>query len=158
MKKYFLITVIFMMWGFMGSCVSFKPDPPLPTEPRIERIQLCKKIEDRGDLLNPLEIQSEFTSKDELVFCFIQLKDIPKKITLRWKWYSPKKVLVRDTGDVIVNEDEKYLEDVSAYDKFELFHKDNIEGQWTVVVFVNGKLIEKVVFQVTISTPDYISF
>lgn len=151
MKRYLLFTIIFMLWGFMGSCVSFKPDPPLPTEPRIEHIQLCKKIEDSGDLLKPLEIQSEFTSKDDHVFCFIQLKDIPKKISLRWKWYSPNKVMVRDTGDVIVNQDEKYLEAVTAYDKFELIHKDNIEGQWTVVVFVNDKLIEKVIFQVKTS-------
>ena len=151
MKKYLLFTVIFMLWGFIGSCVSFRPDPPLPTEPRIDRIQLCKKIEDIGDSLNPLEIQSEFTAKDEHVICFIQLKDIDKKISLRWKLYSPKKVMVRDTGDVFVNQDEKYLEDVSAYDKFELIHKEDIEGQWTVVVFVNDKLVEKVFFLVSTS-------
>ena len=122
----------------------------MPTEDQVEFIYLCKRIDDSGDLLKPLDIQSKFTSKDDHVICFIRLKEIATKIQIRWKWYSPEKKMVRDTGNVVASNDEKYLEAVTAYDMFKINPEDKIGGQWTVVVFINDKFVGRKTFQVKI--------
>lgn len=146
MKNYikFLILAIFL--NHTWNCISFKKEYLPPPDNRTEAIHLCRGIDDSGELLKPLDIQSEFTSKDEHIICFIQLKDIATKLSLRWKWYSPDKELVRDTGKVIVNRIEKYLEAVTAYDRLKPSLEENAEGQWTVVVFMNDKFIGKKTF------------
>jgi len=150
MKRYFAISALVISLIFFWSCISFKISSILPTENQVESIHLCKNIDDSGDLLKPLDIQYKFTSKDDNVICFIRLKDIATRIHLRWKWYSPDKKMGRDTGNVIVNNEEKYLEVVTAYDMFKLNSEDNIEGQWTVVVFMNNKFIGRKMFQVNL--------
>jgi hypothetical protein len=130
------------------SCISFKINPLYPPEAQIEYINICKSIDDKGDLLEPLDITSEFTLEDENVICIIRLKEIATKIDLRWKWYSPNKNMVRDTENVTVNQDEKYLEVVTAYDMLKLDPEENTEEQWTVVVFINNKFVGRKTFQV----------
>jgi len=148
MKRYFVIFVLVISLSSFWSCISFKIGSLLPSENQVEFIHLCKKIDDSGDLLKPLDIQSEFTSKDEHVICFIRIKNIATKIQLRWKWYSPDKKLVRDTGNIIVSQDERYIEAATAYDMFKLNPEEIVEGQWTVVIFMNDKFIGRKMFQV----------
>ncbi|GAH14437.1 unnamed protein product, partial [marine sediment metagenome] len=107
MKRYLAISVLVISLNLFWNCISFKVGYLLPSENQVESIHLCKKIDDSGDLLNALDIQSEFTFKDDRVICFIRLKDIATKIDLRWKWYSPDKKLVRDTGNVIVSQGDR---------------------------------------------------
>lgn len=154
MRRYFsflILLVLVVSLGSILSCISLKVKPLFPTENKVEYIHLCKGINDSSDLLKPVDIQSEFTLKDDKVICFIQLKDIAEKVQLRWKWYSPEKEMFRDTGNVIVNQDERYLEVVTAYDMLKLDPEDSIEGQWTVVFFINNKFIEKKTFRVSLS-------
>lgn len=148
MKKYLAISVLVISLIFFWSCISFKVGYLLPSENQVESIHLCKKIDDSGDLLKPLDIQSEFTFKDDRVICFIRLKDIATKIDLRWKWYSPDKKLVRDTGNVIVSQGDRYLAAATAYDRFQLNPENIAEGQWIVVIFMNDKFIGKKLFQI----------
>lgn len=137
---------------FLWDCISLKRDYPLPSENQLVSIHLCKKIDDSGDLLKPLDIKSEFTSKDDSVICFIRLKDIGTKIDLRWKWYSPDKKLVRDTGNIIVSQGDRYLAAATAYDRLQLDAENTAEGQWTVVIFMNDKFIAKKPFQISPSS------
>jgi len=146
MKKNIIIVILFVLNTFLGSCITFKPDPLVFPDNQVEFIHLCKGMDDSGELLEPVDIQSEFTSKDEHINCFIKLKDVSIKIHLRWKWYSPDDKMVRDTGDVIINQEEKYLGVVTAYDMLQLDTEDKNEGQWTVVVFMNDKFIESKTF------------
>ncbi|MBA7613634.1 hypothetical protein ES703_20888 [subsurface metagenome] len=148
MKKYLAISVLVISLIFFWSCISFKVGYLLPSENQVESIHLCKKIDDSGDLLKALDIQSEFTFKDDHVICFIRLKDIATKIDLRWKWYSPDKKLVRDTGNIIVSQGDRYLAVATAYDRFQLNPENIAEGQWTVVIFMNDKFIGKKLFQI----------
>ncbi len=120
--------------SFFWNCISFKIGSFLSSENQVESIHLCKKIDDSGDLLKPLDIQSEFTFKDDHVICLIRLKDIATKIDLRWKWYSPDKKLVRDTGNVIVSQGDRYLAAATAYDRLQLNPENIAEGKWTVVI------------------------
>ncbi len=148
MKRYFCILFLVISLSLFWSCISFKINPLYPPEAPIEYIHICKNIDDKGDLLEPLDIKSEFTPEDENVICIIRLKEVATKIDLRWKWYSPDESMVRDTEDVTVNQDEKYLEVVTAYDMLKLDPEENTEGQWTVVVFINNKFVGRKTFQV----------
>jgi hypothetical protein len=152
MKTYFVILFSATSLIFFWSCISFKTGYLLPSENQVESIQLCKKIDDSGDLLKPLDIQFEFTLKDDHVICYIRLKEIATRIDLRWKWYSPDNKLVRDTGNVIVSQGDRYLEAGTAYDMFQLNPENISEGQWTVVIFVNNKFIGKKLFQISPSS------
>ena len=154
MKKYLAISVLVISLSFFWNCISFKVGYLLPSENQVESIHLCKKIDDSGDLLKALDIQSEFTFKDDRVICFIKLKDIATKIGLRWKWYSPDKKLVRDTGNVIVSQGDRYLAAATAYDRLQLNPENIAEGQWTVVIFMNDKFIGKKLFQIFPSSPQ----
>ena len=146
MKKHILLLSLVLLLSQTWSCVSFKVDYlPLPDN-RIEGIHLCKGIDDRDELLKPMDIQSEFTSKDEHIICFIWLKDIAIKLNLRWKWYSPDKKMVRDTGKFVVNPVERYLEAVTAYDRYKPNPDENVDGQWTVVVFMNDEFVGRKTF------------
>jgi hypothetical protein len=146
MKKYFLFLSLVLLLIQTWSCITFKADYLPPPDNRVEGIHLCRGIDDRDELLNPLDIQSEFTSKDEHIICFIRLKNIATKLNLRWKWYSPDKKMVRDTGKVVVNPVERYLEAVTAYDRYKPNSDENVDGQWTVVVFMNDKFVGRKTF------------
>ncbi|NIO49654.1 MAG: hypothetical protein GTN73_09510 [Candidatus Aminicenantes bacterium] len=148
MKKYLVVFVLVISLVFFWNCISFKAGNLLPSENQVESIHLCKKIDDSSDLLKPLDIQSEFTLKDDRVICFIKLKDISTKIDLKWKWYSPDKKLVRDTGNIIVSKGDRYLAAATAYDMYKLNPENIAEGQWTVVIFMNDKFIGKKLFQI----------
>jgi len=148
MKRYFVISILVISLFFVWNCISFKGSYLLPSENKVESIHLCKKVDDSGDLIKPLDIRLEFTSKDDHVICLIRLKDIATKIDLRWKWYSPDKKLVRDTGNIIVSRGDRYLAAATAYDMFQLSPENIVEGQWTVVIFMNDKFIGKKLFQV----------
>jgi hypothetical protein len=154
MKKYLVISVLVISLSFFWNCISFKVGYLLPSENKVESIHLCKKIDESGDLLKPLDSQSEFTFKDNRVICFIRLKDIATRIDLRWKWYSPDKKLVRDTGNIIVSQGDRYLAAATAYDMFQLNPENIFEGEWTVVIFMNDKFIGKKLFQIFRSSPQ----
>ena len=148
MKRSFVISILVISLIFSWSCISFRSGSLFPSENQLDSINLCKKIEDSGDLLEPLDIQSEFSSKDDHVICLIRLKDIATQIRLRWRWYSPDKKLVRDTGNIIISQGDRYLAAATAYDRFRLSPENIAEGQWTVVIFMNDKFIGKKLFQV----------
>ena len=150
MKRYFVILILATSLIFSWNCISFKSGSLFPSENQVESIHLCKKIDDSSDLLKPLDIQSEFTLKDDRVICFIKLKEIATKIVLRWKWYSPDNKLVRDTGNIIVSQGDRYLEAATAYDMFQLNPENISEGQWTVVIFMNDKFIGKKLFKFSV--------
>lgn len=133
-----------------SSCISFKIQSPPTPENELDLMQLCKSIDLSSDLLKPLDSYSEFTLGDKSVLCFVRLKKISTEIQIQWKWYSPDNILVRDTEDVAVNSDEKYLEIVTAYDELEFSSEfeGNNEGTWIVVFYVNSKLTARKSFQI----------
>lgn len=147
MKRIIFAVTLCLALTFLWGCISFKKNPLFPAENTVESIQLCQGIDDSKDLSKPLNIKSEFTLEDEQVICFVQLKEVTSKIYLRWKWYSPDRKLIRDTGEVLVNQDGRYLEAVTAYDRLKLGSEGDIAGQWTVVFFLNSNFCYKKHFQ-----------
>jgi hypothetical protein len=138
-QKGYLWLVLSACFVFLWACISFKiPALPLP-ENSVESIDLCKKIEIRGDLLSPVETSTVFSPIDNIVD-FIRLRNVLRKIQLRWKWYAPDQILARDSGNVIVNAEEKNLDVVTASDPLRPSSPEKKEGDWTVCVFINDAL------------------
>jgi hypothetical protein len=126
-----------------GSCVSFRIKSPVPGGNRIDRIEICANVEDDGDVLRPVEEKQEFPGTDASVYCFVKIQEITKKTSLRWRWYSPDKKLWRDTGDIIVNSEESYLEFLTAYDLLVAENEKLKQGEWTVIVLIDQHLAGK---------------
>jgi hypothetical protein len=150
MRKDLVSFAVFIMILLCAGCISFKIQSPPPPENELDVIQLCKNIDLSSDLLKPLDNYSEFTLEDQSVLCFVRLKKISSEVRLRWKWYSPDKKLIRDTENVVVNSDNKYLEIVTAYDELEISDEleENHKGEWTVVFTINDVLTAKKSFLV----------
>jgi len=129
-----------------GSCVSFKIQPPPDPENQIETLVLCKRVEQREGLIYPGESLVDFKPADGPIHCYVRLKNVSQTIRLKWKWYSPDGHLYRETKEVTVNRDSVYLQAVTAYDQIELEQEGFYEGQWAVVVMVNGQLIGRRTF------------
>ncbi len=152
MNKIVLLIVCVAIVFSCGGCISFRIIPSYPVEGYVERIDLCTGIneEDESKLLVPLDIRAEFSAAEDNILCFLALKNINRKIQLRWKWYAPDKTLFRDSENVIINEEESQLETLSAYDELHLNfrEKETTVGLWTVVGFLDNQLVARRIFEV----------
>ena len=134
--------VIFSVVSFLagGGCVSFKIEPRPEPEQLVETLVLCKRVLPDGELLAPADITTDFVMDDPAVLCFVELKNVGRAMTLKWKWYAPDGSLFKETADVSVNENKSYLEAVTAYDGLDMQQEESFEGHWVVVILVNGEL------------------
>jgi len=151
MKKIVLFVVCVEIVFLCGGCITFRIIPPYPVEGYIESLSLCKGINEKeGELLAPLDIREEFSTNEDNIICFVVVKNITRKIQLRWKWYAPNKSLSRDSENIVINKEENHLETLTAYDELmlNLRDKDKIVGQWTVVVLLDNQLIARRFFEV----------
>lgn len=153
MKKAACFFVLLFVILCGAGCISFTIIPSFPQEAYAEVMVLCSGVDETGELLEPLGVKSEFTSGDESVFCFIEMKNISRRIRMRWRWYGPDKTLSRDSEDVVVNEEEQYLETLTAYDELMLNVRDeeDIVGRWTVVVLIDDRLVARREFSVRLN-------
>lgn len=148
MRKSFIFQIMIFLILALGNCISLKINPlPLP-ENMIEEIALCRKIDDSGELLKPLEITTDFRQDIEYVICFVSLRDVSQEIRLKWKWYSPDQELFKESKEVTVNKNVKFLEYVTAYDRITPGEEPKALGRWVVVVFMNDELIASKAFKV----------
>ncbi len=136
------VAVIFCITSFLAGagCISFKIEPRPEPEQLVETIVLCKRVIPDGELLAPADITTDFVMDDPEVLCFVELKNVGRAMTLKWKWYTPDGTLFKETVDVPVNESEVYLEAVTAYDRLDMQQEESFEGGWVVVVLINGEL------------------
>jgi hypothetical protein len=150
MKKRFAGAIFLLSSIVMSSCLSFRIFPSFPQEGHVERMVFCEDVDESGELLEPLEIRYEFVDDAESVFCFFEIKNISRKIGMRWRWYAPDRSLSRDSGNVTINEEEKLLEIVTAYDELMLGirEKEKKIGRWTVIVLIDDSLVARRTFDV----------
>jgi hypothetical protein len=134
--------VIFCVASFLAGagCISFKIEPRPEPEQLVETLVLCKRVIPDGELLAPVDITTDFVMDDPEVLCFVALKNVGQAMSLKWKWYAPDGMLFKETIDVPVNENEAYLEAVTAYDRLDMQQEESFEGGWVVVVLINGEL------------------
>ena len=136
-----LVAIAFLL--SLGSCITFKINSLSPPEEVVYEIQLCKKINDSGELLIPVETASTFTHNSDPIYCFIRVVEVSREIRMKWKWYSPDQILFRESEEVNVNKEEVFLEEITAYDKISLSEEKDWQGIWQVVVLIDDKLIAR---------------
>jgi len=129
------------------SCVSLKVRPLEDPHARIEILAVCSEVREDGESLVPEGISGTFQA-DSQVICFLKIIDIPGPVTLRWAWYAPEGELVRDTGEIAVNSDGRYLGSISAYDRLDPEDIGGRTGRWTAAVFIDGRLAGTAVFEI----------
>lgn len=147
-RKIFLISLAAACCFGMARCISFNINVLVSPENVISEVAICEGIDDSGELLKPLEITSEFDSGAENIICFIGLVNVTQQIRLKWKWYMSEHELYRESPEVTVNEDEEYLEHITAYDKITYDSIKDMPGEWLVVVLMNNELIARRFFLV----------
>jgi hypothetical protein len=133
---------------FLPGCISFQVAPSPAPETFSVEIFLCKKIDDTGELYQPLDITSEFAPDGQDIICFVRMKNIRKAIRLKWKWYDPDLKLFKETKDMIINAEEEILETISAIDRINVPAESKSEGQWTVVVIKDREFVGRKTFEV----------
>lgn len=148
MRKIFIISLAAACCFSVGRCISFNSNVLVSPENVINEVAICERIDDSGELLKPLEITSEFDSGAENIICFIGLVNVTQQIRLKWKWYMSEYELYRESPEVTVNEDEEYLEHITAYDKITYDSIKDRPGEWLVVVLMNNELIARRFFLV----------
>lgn len=146
------VILVFILWFSLclAGCISFRIIPSFPLEGYVEAMVLCSEVDESGELLVPVGIKKDFTSGDEGVYCFIELKNVSRRIQMRWKWYSPDQEISRDSENVVINREEQYLETLTAYDEllFDIRDMDKFFGQWTVIVLIDDKLVARREFSI----------
>jgi hypothetical protein len=140
MIKKAVVVICLVPFFAVGGCISFKIEPRPEPEQLVETLALCKRVLPDGELLAPADITTDFVIENPDVLCFVKLKNVGRIMTLRWKWYAPDGTLFKETADVPVNENELYLEAVTAYDRLDIQQEESFEGRWVVVILVNGEL------------------
>lgn len=123
----------------LSGCITFKINSLSSPEEVVFEMELCSKIEDAGELLEPLEIASEFPQDGRNIYCFISLMEVSREVRMKWKWYSPDKSLYRESEEVIVNSEGVYLEEITAYDKITPDIEKKWQGRWRVAVLIDGQ-------------------
>jgi hypothetical protein len=146
MKKKAIAIFCLAVMLIVEGCVSFKIEPLPDPEQLLENFVLCKRVVPDGELLAPADTTTDFVRDDLGVLCFVELKNVGRAMTLKWKWYSPDGMVFKVTVDVPVNANEVYLETVTAYDKLDIPQDEGFEGRWVVVLLLNGKLAGRLTF------------
>lgn len=140
MRKKAIVIFYLVAMVIVGGCISFKIEPLPDPEQLLQNFVLCKRVVPDGILLAPADISADFVRDDLDILCFVELKNVGRTMTLKWKWYGPDGMVFKETVDVPVNETQVYLETVTAYDKLVIPQDEGFEGSWVVVLLIDGKL------------------
>jgi len=142
--KLFLISCF-----LLPACISFSIRPPDLPDNLLEEMTLGKSVNVSKDPWYVTDISSSFSLQDGSLVCFVKIRYVEQEIRLRWKWYSPQNSVAKDTGDVIVNSDRQYLDEVTAYDTFRFKPESETAGKWIVAFFIDNTLAGKRAFVIS---------
>lgn len=143
----FLCAAALVLSAASASCVSLKVRPLEDPHARIETLVVCREVREDGESLVPEGISGTFQADSQIV-CFLKIIDIPGPVSLRWTWYGPEGELVRDTGEIAVNSEGRYLGSISAYDRLDPEDIGGRTGRWTAAVFIDGVLAGTARFEI----------
>ncbi|MGD8835831.1 MAG: caspase family protein [Desulfobacteraceae bacterium] len=106
---------------------------------------LAKNVDDSGKIGVPRELASEFTKEDKQVVSLVTFKNISRPLNLRWTWITPKGQVYLATDNYRLTVDKgKYLSKVTSWHRISLKNEPagDIQGQWSVHIFVDDELID----------------
>ncbi len=115
--------------------------------PTFWKSTLSSKIEIKDEWAYPSNKKYSFDkNKDEWIFCFVELRGLDSEHSLSWRWFNSKGELYRESPEIKIEVGEK-RKNVIAWDKTRLEEEIEI-GKWTVVIFLDGKSVEKKNFEI----------
>jgi hypothetical protein len=121
-----------------------------PSDNQLETFVFCESTQVKNNLFAPVGIKTDFTSKDDAVICYIKLKNVSDRLSVSWRWYSPLNLLKRNSGELILNPNNKFIETATASDSLVLnTTNEDEQGLWTVTFYINGILIMKRYFTIS---------
>ncbi len=141
------------LWGYIfvvsfSGCISFKIEP-LPEPARVvKQVTLSREVDESLELLVPGQETSEFKAGSDTVYCLVHLEEVAQSFSLRWKWYTPDNLLFKESQEAVINQEETYLEAVTAYDRIMPESRTELYGQWSVAVFVDEVLLTRLFFRI----------
>ena len=142
--KGFLFGLIFIV--SLSGCISFKI-APLPDPARVvKQVTLSNVIDESRELLEPGQTTSEFKAGSDTVYCFVYIEEVAQRLSLRWKWYTPENMLYKESQEAVINQEETYLEAVTAYDRIIPESRPELHGLWSVAIFVDDVLLTRLFF------------
>lgn len=137
---------IFVLILFLFSC-SKKIQNISEVFPIYWKSTLSSDIEIKNEWAYPLNKKNLFEkSKDESVFCFVELRSLDSEHSLSWKWFNSKDELYRESPEVKIEASEK-RKNIIAWDKIWL-NEEMERGRWCVVIFLDYKPIDRKVFEI----------
>lgn len=108
---------------------------------------LSSDIEIKDEWAYPLNKKNLFErSKDEWVFCCVELRSLDSEHSLSWKWFNSKDELYRESPEIKIEAGEK-RKNIIAWDKIKLEREIDI-GRWSVIIFLDGKSVDKKHFEI----------
>ena len=133
-----------------AACISLKIPAVFPGGDRVDRMVICSSVAFDKGLYEPRDITSDFRLRDGRVICHVRLNDVGRELRLRWRWYDPGGRLFRDTGDLLVNIEERFLSVLTVTDILELAEgwDDDTLGRWTIVFSVDDIQVESLDFRI----------
>ena len=149
--RHLLMCGLCIIWC-TSSCISFKVEPLPDPSLIVKEATLCREIDESRELLEPGEAFTDFRAGKDPVICFLHMKDVAQRVRLKWKWYAPDNTLYKESDEVVVNEDEVYLEAVTAYDMISPDSPAEEQGSWSVAVLANDVLLVRFTFRVVQGT------
>lgn len=141
--------MISLSWLGAAACVTFRPAVQ-PPGLEVESLVVCRNAALSGGLHVAEGAARTFGVDIPSLFALAALRDIDRKIALRFKWYAPDGVLARDSGPMPVDPGEKYLDKVTAFDRLDFApgRVEPREGAWTVALFLNETLADQTSFNI----------
>lgn len=113
--------------------------------PEYQGMALAKNVDDSGRIGVPRELTSEFTKEDKQVVSLVTFKNISHPLNLRWTWITPKGQVYHATDNYRLTVGKgKYLSKVTSWHQISLKDEPagDIQGQWSVYIFVDDELID----------------
>ncbi|MGQ9617889.1 MAG: hypothetical protein ACUVUG_02885 [Candidatus Aminicenantia bacterium] len=103
-------------------------------------------VEIKEEWAFPKNQKIQFSKDDGSIFCTVELRNLSSEHFLQWKWLGADGKLYRESTNIKIGsvEDKK---SVIAWDKIEI-KDDTQRGRWIVVIFLDGKAIDKKEFEI----------
>ncbi len=132
-----------------ASCVNFRPAVQ-PPGLEVETLLVCRNVSASGGLHVADGAARTFGADAASLFALASLRDIDRRIALRFKWYAPDGVLARDSGPMPVDPMGTYLDQVTAFDRLDFApgRIEPTEGVWTVALFLDEILADQTSFNI----------
>ena len=146
-KRIIKVLLLFLIIFNLSACLSLKIEVPEDPEAVVEYCLILKDI--NRDFSGTFKLTDDsISSAFESVYAVVKVKSVEQRHRIQWRWYGPGNKVRRESPDVSVNSDQKYLEYFVAWDRMSRdFFKEHC-GRWTVVISLDDRFLIRKEFDI----------